>query len=153
MSARRQKARSIDAFLCPGASGETPARWIGTAVLCICLWVDTRTITNHLAWLTFVCAHALGADLIGAALGVNRSTCIMSVLFTYRLLVAIGVDDTGEVIASGTFVGITLFVDAASAFPPPSFCAIVRMRAAMVLVVWSTLICKDMLIRLAFDFW
>ena len=59
----------------------------------------------------------------------------MSVLFTYRLLFAIGVDEIGEVVTCSTFASITLFVDAVSAFPTRYFCAIVRMRAAMVVEI------------------
>ena len=114
--------------------------------------MNACSATDDFTCLASVCAHALGAYLIGAALGVNRSTCIMSVLFAYRLLFAIGVDEIGEVVTCSTFASITLFVDAVSAFPTRYFCAIVRMRAAVIQVVGFASTSEEMLCIAAFGF-
>ena len=76
----------------------------------------------------------------------------MGVLFAYRLLVAIGVDETDEVVACSTFASITLFVDAVAAFPTRCFCAIVRMRAAVIQVVGFASTSEEMLCIAAFGF-
>ena len=88
-----------------------------------------------------------------SALGVDRSTCIVAVGCANRFLISVFVEATGNVVARCASIGKTRFVNAAPALPSRDLGTIVCVRATVIHIVGLALICKDVLARLAFDFW
>ena len=88
-----------------------------------------------------------------SALGVDRSTCIVAVGCANRFLISVFIEATGNVVARCASIGKTRFVNAAPALPSRDLGTIVCVRATVIHIVGLALICKDVLARLAFDFW
>ena len=88
-----------------------------------------------------------------SALGVDRSTCIVAVGCANRFLISVFVEATGNVVARCAIIGKTRFVNAVPALPSRDLGTIVCVRATVIHIVGLALICKDVLARLAFDFW
>ena len=88
-----------------------------------------------------------------SALGVDRSTCIVAVGCANRFLYSVFIEATGNVVARCAIIGKTRFVNAAPALPSRDLGTIVCVRATVIHIVGLALICKDVLARLAFDFW
>ena len=88
-----------------------------------------------------------------SALGVDRSTCIVAVGCANRFLYSVFIEATGNVVARCAIIGKTRFVNAVPALPSRDLGTIVCVRATVIHIVGLALICKDVLARLAFDFW
>ena len=88
-----------------------------------------------------------------SALGVDRSTCIVAVGCANRFLLSVFIEATGNVVARCASIGKTRFVNAAPALPSRDLGTIVCVRATVIHIVGLALICKEMLVWLAFDFW
>ena len=88
-----------------------------------------------------------------SALGVDRSTCIVAVGCANRFLISVFIEATGNVVARCAIIGKTRFVNAVPALPSRDLGTIVCVRATVIHIVGLALICKDVLARLAFDFW
>ena len=88
-----------------------------------------------------------------SALGVDRSTCIVAVGCANRFLISVFIEATGNVVARCASIGKTRFVNAVPALPSRDLGTIVCVRATVIHIVGLALICKDVLARLAFDFW
>ena len=88
-----------------------------------------------------------------SALGVDRSTCIVAVGCANRFLYSVFIEATGNVVARCAIIGKTRFVNAVPALPSRDLGTIVCVRATVIHIVGLALICKEMLVWLAFDFW
>ena len=88
-----------------------------------------------------------------SALGVDRSTCIVAVGCANRFLISVFIEATGNVVARCASIGKTRFVNAVPALPSRDLGTIVCVRATVIHIVGLALICKEMLVWLAFDFW
>ena len=77
----------------------------------------------------------------------------MAVGCANRFLYSVFIEATGNVVARCAIIGKTRFVNAAPALPSRDLGTIVCMRATVIHIVGLALICKEMLARLAFDFW
>lgn len=87
-----------------------------------------------------------------SALGVDRSTCIVAVGCANRFLFSVFVEAI-NVVARCAIIGKARFVNAAPALPSRDLGTIVCVRATVIHIVGFALICKEMLVWLAFDFW